>query len=260
MSADPRTSPSTDNTLAQPTVPPYQAARQALVKQVVHEVARTIVRDILGTLENPPSAVHVLTEAARNAAGAGVPLPPEVDALDMLYTELRRLARLCRVAVDLEEAPEGFLVQPGRHSVVADRIRFHLFDRHKNEAALGLDDSEAHRDHDHEHAGPGTIRNHDPRDLDYDMGWIIATLRDWAERGVERGLVCADCGTRTDRHRDTCQWGFHGRNAHLTAMVHGHWGHLCELDDRGMCPIGVATLAAGRRVREQGTKDTEGRS
>lgn len=43
-----------------------------------------------------------------------------------------------------------------------DPLRLHLLAEHRNHAALGLTDAETLAGHEHEHQGPGTIRDHDP--------------------------------------------------------------------------------------------------
>lgn len=66
-----------------------------------------------------------------------------------------------------------------------DGLRWHLFTRHANIAALGMSDTAALDDHAHEHRGPGTIRNHDPEDLTYDPQRAAAMLDEGTASGVD---------------------------------------------------------------------------
>ncbi len=66
-----------------------------------------------------------------------------------------------------------------------DDLRRHLVSAHYNGAALGLSDYAALVEHHHEHAGPGTIRNHDANSRHWDQTDIARVLAETREMGGE---------------------------------------------------------------------------
>ncbi|WP_431935764.1 hypothetical protein [Micromonospora sp. RP3T] len=64
-----------------------------------------------------------------------------------------------------------------------DGLRWHLFTRHANLAALTMSDADALDDHAHEHRGPGTIRNHPAEDLTYQPELAAVMLDESTHQG-----------------------------------------------------------------------------
>lgn len=70
-------------------------------------------------------------------------------------------------------------------------LNLHLVSAHCNGAALGMTEAQALDSHDHEHHGPGGIRNHDEDDLFWDAEKVATVI-----------IECADMALRSDDEDD----------------------------------------------------------
>lgn len=97
----------------------------------------------------------------------------------------------------------AFIDEPGEGQTEQhDELRLHLLSAHCNLAALGHTDAEAIAEHEHEHRGPCTIRNHDQDATFWDHNKILAML---IEQDRSDFLVEGDkneLGRQVAAHRD----------------------------------------------------------
>jgi hypothetical protein len=91
---------------------------------------------------------------------AGPVAGPAREAIEAIRTALRSRSRPGTDALSMAEQ-----VGDEPEADYFSRLREHLYARHHNKAARRLTGHEAVQQHRHEHTGPGTIWNHDPRDL-----------------------------------------------------------------------------------------------
>lgn len=97
--------------------------------------------------------------------------------------EMRCLEPLRCVKCDKELVPSLAATQEVSQSRTPeyDSLRLHLLSRHCNGAALGLDDTEAQEDHEKEHKGPCTVRNHPRESVEWNEKDVIEVLMECAE-------------------------------------------------------------------------------
>lgn len=83
-------------------------------------------------------------------------------------------------------------LEPGQ-TETHDALRMHLMTEHKNHAATGLTDAEALEQHDHEHHGPGGIRNHDPASTNWSqdagLGMLLDAAGDFSDSDEDDGAA-----------------------------------------------------------------------
>lgn len=137
-----------------------------------------------------------------------------IDALKDGYNDLRRRA------VEIQnESYEAGLKRGRADGEQHFALWAHLCSEHAGIWNHELTLAELMDEHDHEHKGPGTIRNHDPRSRHFSLKRLGKVLSE----AHEDEIPPCDCGySRSDsmtNHHESCAWLQYGRKHHLEVVA-----------------------------------------